>query len=128
MLPGESGGAGGPASTEFLAVNSETKTQIHLGLGLGEDPGRGRCGTKPGSFLKTEIPIRAGTWDLSQPGYLEADSVAHCRASLAGDFIWSLTYTDIFSRWSEGKAVWNRGSAGSLKATEDVAWGQKRTQ
>jgi hypothetical protein len=85
-----------------------------------EYPGRGRCGTKPGSLLKTEIPIRTGTWDLTQPGYLEADSVAHCGASLAGDFIWSLTYTDIFSGWTEGRAVWNKGAAGVLSATEDV--------
>jgi len=83
-------------------------------------PGRGRCGTKPGSLLKTEIPIRTGTWDLTQPGYLEADSVAHCGASLAGDFIWSLTYTDIFSGWTEGRAVWNKGATGVLAATREV--------
>ena len=83
-------------------------------------PGRGRCGTKPGSLLETEIPIRTGTWDLSQPGYLEADSVAHCGDSLAGSFIWSLTYTDIFSGWTEGRAVWNKGAAGVLAATRDV--------
>lgn len=83
-------------------------------------PGKGRCGTKPGSLLKTEIPIRTGTWDLTQPGYLEADSVAHCGASLAGSFIWSLTYTDILSGWTEGRAVWNKGAAGVLSATEDV--------
>lgn len=83
-------------------------------------PGRGRCGTKPGSLLKTEIPIRTGTWDLTRPGYLEADSVAHCGASLAGDFIWSLTYTDIFTGWTEGRAVWNKGAAGVLSATQDV--------
>jgi hypothetical protein len=83
-------------------------------------PGRGRCGTKPGSLLKTEIPIRTGTWDLTRPGYLEADSVAHCGASLAGDFIWSLTYTDIFTGWTEGRAVWNKGASGVLNATEDV--------
>jgi len=83
-------------------------------------PERGRCGTKPGSLLKTQIPIRTGTWDLSRPGYLEADSVAHCGASLAGDFVWSLTYTDIFSGWTEGRAVWNKGAAGVLAATEDV--------
>ena len=86
-------------------------------------PGRGRCGTKPGSLLKAEIPIRTGTWDLTQPGYLEADSVAHCGASLAGDFIWSLTYTDIFSGWTEGRAVWNKGAAGVLAATRDVEAG-----
>lgn len=85
-----------------------------------EYPVRGRCGTKPGSLLKSEIPIRTGTWDLTKPGYLEADSVAHCGTSLAGEFIWSLTYTDIFSGWTEGRAVWNKGAAGVLEATEDV--------
>src|SRR5205085_132122 len=85
-----------------------------------EFPERGRCGTKPGTLLKTQIPIRTGTWDLTQPGYLEADSVAHCGASLAGDFIWSLTYTDILSGWTEGGAVWNKGAAGVLAATGEV--------
>lgn len=83
-------------------------------------PGRGRCGTKPGSLLKTEIPIRTGSWDLTQPGYVEADSVAHCGSSLAGEFIWSLTYTDIWSGWTEGRAVWNKGATGVLAATREV--------
>lgn len=82
--------------------------------------GRGRCGTKPGSLLRSEIPLRTGTWDLTRPGYLEADSVAHCGASLAGNFIWSLTYTDILSGWTEGGAVWNKGAAGVLAATREV--------
>jgi hypothetical protein len=85
-----------------------------------EHSGRGRCGTKPGSLLRSEIPIRTGTWDLSRPGYLEADSVAHCGGSLAGNFIWSLTYTDILSGWTEGGAVWNKGAAGVLAATRQV--------
>ncbi len=82
--------------------------------------GRGRCGTKPGSLLRSEIPIRTGTWDLSQAGYLEADSVAHCGGSMAGNFIWSLTFTDIWSGWTEGGAVWNKGAAGVLAATREV--------
>jgi len=81
---------------------------------------RGRCGTKPGNLLRTEIPIRTGTLDLSRPGYLEADSVAHCGGSLAGDFIWSLTYTDILSGWTEGGAVWNKGATGVLTATREM--------
>ena len=83
-------------------------------------PLRGRCGTKPGGLLKTQIPIRTGTWDVTRPGYLEADSVAHCGASLAGDFLWSLTYTDIATQWTEGRAVWNKGAAGVLAATRAV--------
>jgi len=85
-----------------------------------EHVSRGRCGTKPGNLLRSEIPIRTGTWDLSRPGYLEADSVAHCGGSLAGDFIWSLTYTDILSGWTEGGAVWNKGATGVLAATREV--------
>lgn len=81
---------------------------------------RGRSGTKPGSLLRSEIPIRTGTWDLSRPGFLEADSVAHCGTSLAGSFIWSLTYTDILSGWTEGGAVWNKGATGVLTATQEV--------
>jgi len=81
---------------------------------------RGRCGTKPGNLLRTEIPIRTGTWDLSRPGYLEADSVAHCGGSLAGDFVWSVTYTDILSGWTEGGAVWNKGATGVLTATREM--------
>lgn len=81
---------------------------------------RGRCGTKPGHLLRTEIPIRTGTWDLTRPGYLEADSVAHCGGSLAGDFIWSVTYTDILSGWTEGGAVWNKGATGILTATREM--------
>ena len=85
-----------------------------------EYPGRGRCGTKPGSLLKTEIPIRTGSWDLTRPGYLEADTVAHCGTTLAGCFIWSVTYTDIFTAWTDGRAVWNKGSAGVVAATRDM--------
>jgi hypothetical protein len=81
---------------------------------------RGRSGTKPGSLLRSEIPIRTGTWDLNRPGYLEADSVAHCGGSLAGSFIWSLTYTDILSGWTEGGAVWNKGATGVLTATREM--------
>ena len=85
-----------------------------------QQAGRGRCGTKPGSLLRSEIPIRTGTWDLSRAGYLEADSVAHCGGSMAGDFIWSLTFTDILSGWTEGGAVWNKGAEGVLVATREV--------
>ena len=46
--------------------------------------------------------------------------MAHCGGSLAGDFIWSLTYTDILSGWTEGGAVWNKGAAGVLAATREV--------
>lgn len=81
---------------------------------------RGRCGTKPGGLLKTQIPIRTDNWDITRPGFLEADTVAHCGGSLEGDFIWSVTYTDIYSGWTANRAVWNKGAHGIVQATRDV--------
>jgi hypothetical protein len=85
-----------------------------------EHPLRGLSGTKPGSLLRTEIPIRTDNWDIERPGFLEADTVAHCGASLAGSFIWSTTFTDIYSAWTEGRAVWNKGAAGVAAAVQSV--------
>jgi hypothetical protein len=53
----------------------------------------GLCATRPGTLLREQIPIAGEVWDEKRPGFLEVDSVAHCGGSLAGDFIWSLTYT-----------------------------------
>ena len=68
-----------------------------------------RAGTKPGSLLKKQIPIRTAHTQITGPGYLEADTVAHCGGSLSGDFIWTLTFTDVYSGWTQCRAVWNKG-------------------
>ena len=81
---------------------------------------KGRCGTKPGSLLRNQIPIRTHNWDISQPGFVEADTVAHCGNSLAGDFIWSLTLTDIHTGWTECRATWNNGAAGIITQIKNI--------
>jgi hypothetical protein len=81
---------------------------------------KGRCGTKPGTLLKNQIPIKTHNWDVTKPGYFEADTVAHCGNSMAGDFVHSLTFTDIFSGWTENRAVWGKGSQGVLREIRDI--------
>jgi hypothetical protein len=81
---------------------------------------RGLGGTRPGTLLRQQVPIQGEVWDEERVGFLEADSVAHCGGSLSGDFIWSLTYTDLACSWTEGRAVWNKGSTGVLQQTRDV--------
>lgn len=81
---------------------------------------RGLCGTRPGTMLKNQIPIKTSHWDVSKPGFVEADTVAHCGNSLEGDFIWSLTFTDIYSGWTENRAVWNKGSAGICEQIRNI--------
>jgi hypothetical protein len=72
---------------------------------------RGRCSTRPGTLLRSQIPIRTEHWEVSGPGFIEADTVAHCGESMAGEFCWSITATDVHTQWTETRAVPNRGQA-----------------
>ena len=76
---------------------------------------KGRCATRPVSLLKTRIPIRTEHWDVEGPGWIEANTVAHCGGSMVGNFIWSLTFTDIWSGWTEMRATWNCGAQGVVE-------------
>jgi len=69
---------------------------------------RGGFGTRPGTLLRSQIPVRTEHWDVSVPGYMEADTVAHCGESMTGEFCWSVTLTDIHTQWTESRAVCNR--------------------
>lgn len=65
--------------------------------------------TRPGRLLKSMIPIRTFNSDIKTPGYLEIDLVAHCGGSLEGDFLWTLTATDIHTGWTDRYAVFGKG-------------------
>lgn len=55
-----------------------------------------------------QIAVRTGPWEVTEPGWLEADTVAHCGESMRGPHAWTLTMTDIFSGWTETRGVWSR--------------------
>ena len=80
----------------------------------------GLNGTRPGTLLKNQIPIREEKWNENRPGFLEADTVAHCGNSLARSFIWSITLTDICTGWTENRAIWNKGAEGVVEQIKDV--------
>jgi len=74
---------------------------------------RGLSGTRHGTdLLKNKIPIKISHHDVDQPGFIQADTVAHGGDSTEGDFIWSLTFTDVFTGWTFNGAVWNKGQEG----------------
>ena len=108
-----------PTQKKLLAEVSAA-TLDRLLVGQKAQRGRGLGGTKPGSLLRHHLPIQGEVWNEERVGFMEADSVAHCGGSLAGDFIWSLTYTDLACTWTEGRAVWNKGATGVLEKTRDV--------
>lgn len=77
--------------------------------------------TKPGSMLKKQIPIKTSSWDETRLGYGELDTVAHCGASAAGEFIFTLTYTDIASQWTISEAVMGKGQARIKQALDNIS-------
>jgi len=81
---------------------------------------RGRSSTKPGTLLRKQIPIATNQWDESRPGFLEADTVAHCGESLSGMFVYTIDFVDIATGWSEQRAVWGKGEQGVLEQIKDV--------
>jgi len=64
--------------------------------------------TKPGSLLKSQIPIRVCfSREEKSPGFFELDTVSHCGANASGQFCQTLTVTDVFSGWTEVRALLN---------------------
>jgi hypothetical protein len=113
------GKLGRPLKAKVLAISAAQIDRL-LAPRRAASGGRGRCGTKPGGLLKTQIPIRTDNWDIDGPGYMEADTVAHCGTSLEGDFVWSVTGTDIWSGWTVLRAVWNKGATGVVAAIREM--------
>jgi hypothetical protein len=65
--------------------------------------------TRPGSLLKSAIPIRTFTdWEENRPGYLEVDTVAHCGDNVEGFYLNTLMAVDVASGWAEGSGVWGK--------------------
>lgn len=82
---------------------------------------RGRAGTKPGTLLKKQIPIRTfAEWDEQRPGFVEIDLVAHDGGLAAGDYCQTLDLTDIATTWTETLAVRNKAQAWVFAALKDM--------
>ncbi len=72
---------------------------------------RGRSHTKPGSLLKSQIPIRTWSeWDDARPGFVEIDLVGHEGGNSFGEFCFTLTMTDIATGWTVNRSVKNKAA------------------
>lgn len=82
---------------------------------------KGRSTTKPGTLLKHQIPIRTfSDWSDEEPGFLEIDLVAHCGGTARGEFLHSLTATDIATGWTICDAFLGRGQRFCVEAIERI--------
>ena len=82
--------------------------------------GRGRSTTKPSTLLKSHIPVKTNQWDEKKPGFLEADTVAHCGDSALGDYVYTIDTVDIATGWTEQRAVWGKGETGVVAQVQDI--------
>jgi hypothetical protein len=80
----------------------------------------GLATTRPGTLLRARIPVKTNQWDESRPGFLEADTVAHCGTSMSGSFVYTVAVTDIATGWSEHRAMWGRGEYGAVAQLQDI--------
>jgi hypothetical protein len=82
---------------------------------------RGRCTTKPGSLLKSQIPVRTwADWDDARPGFVEIDLVSHDGGSLTGQHAFTLTVTDIATGWTENRSVPSKAATCVFRALKDI--------
>ena len=82
---------------------------------------RGLCITRAGTLLKQNIPIRTfEQWDEQVPGFVEADLVAHCDASVEGTYLFTLTMTDIATGWTECLPVRTKSAEAVLAAVQQA--------
>jgi hypothetical protein len=82
---------------------------------------RGRSHTKPGTLLKSQIPIRTwAQWSENMPGFVEIDLVGHEGGNSSGEFCFTLTVTDIFTGWTINRSVKNKAAIWVFEAIEYV--------
>jgi Integrase core domain len=84
---------------------------------------KGRCTTKPGSLLKSQIPVRTwADWNDARPGFVEIDLVCHDGGNAAGQYAFTLTVTDIATGWTENRSVPSKTAKCVLAALNDIAY------
>jgi len=82
---------------------------------------RGRARTRPGTLLKKQIPLRTfSEWNEQRPGFVEIDLVAHDGGSAAGEYLYTLDMTDVYSGWTEVQAVQNKAQVWVFAALKDL--------
>jgi hypothetical protein len=82
---------------------------------------RGRSHTKPGSLLKSQIPIRTWSeWNEDVPGFVEIDLVGHEGGDSYGEFCFTLTMTDVATGWTVNRSVPNKAAIYVTEAIKEA--------
>jgi hypothetical protein len=102
---------GATASVKEQLVSMSAST-IDRRLAVYRRPLRKGLSTTTPSMVKSRIPIKLLDHEVREPGFIEADTVAHCGDNGGGTFVSSLTMTDLNSGWTENRAVLTKVARG----------------
>jgi hypothetical protein len=105
---------------DLLHLSPATADRLLRGVRARDQP-RGIATTKAGTLLKHQVPVRTfAEWDDVRPGFMEADSVAHCGGVAEGSFLSTLVLTDIATGWTECLPLLHRTHEAVLHALDQV--------
>jgi hypothetical protein len=105
----------------LLVSMSAASIDRHLAPERAKLAWRGRSHTKPGTLLKSQIPVRTwAQWTENTPGFVEIDLVGHEGGNSSGEFAFTLTVTDIATGWTINRSVKNKAAIWVTQAIEHV--------
>jgi hypothetical protein len=105
----------------LLISMSAASIDRHLAPERAKLASRGRSHTKPGTLLKSQIPVRTwAQWNEDRPGFVEIDLVGHEGGNPSGEFCFTLTVTDIATGWTINRSVKNKAAIWVFEALEHV--------
>jgi hypothetical protein len=84
---------------------------------------KGKRLTKPLYSLKSRIPLRTFYTgeERKTPGFWQIDTVHHCGQSTLGQYVHTLTATDVASGWTELRSLLNNAHSWTFQALTDIA-------
>jgi len=106
---------------QLRAMSASTLNRYLKEYLIVSDVKKGIASTSPARHMKNKVPISTLDSRIKEPGYVQADTVAHCGNTLLGSFISSLTVTDIFTAWTENRATYTKRAdqiVGAFKSVE----------
>jgi hypothetical protein len=106
---------------KLLAMSAATVDRLLADVRRAKKGGASATSSRT-SLLKQQVSIRTfADWDDVQPGYMEADLVAHCGTNVSGSFLCTLTMTDVVTSWTECQALLFRSQATVVRAISELS-------
>jgi hypothetical protein len=81
---------------------------------------KGLSTTCPARYMKNKVPINTLDAKITKPGYTQTDTLAHCGNSGLGAFISSLTVTDLYSTWTDNRAMFTKKGTEVVKNLKSI--------